>query len=196
MARIKHLTQDDIPYLDTPCYVTDSGEVYQWNKAQQEYLKRTASFGDSKHARVYLRLTPEAPNYSSTKAVAALVYRAFSDEVLPDCIFLDYKDGNPNNCAFENLYRTKKTPYRPRCKNQPKQPKPKKVGRFFLQQEEMELVFHDLNTVMCFLSMKRKYEDIDYVRRTDILIDTTGWSSEELQELSKIAHMDGVSIKK
>ena len=74
--------------------------------------------------------------------------------------------------------------------------KPKKVGRFFLQQEEMELVFHDLNTVMCFLSMKRKYEDIDYVRRTDILIDTTGWSSEELQELSKIAHMDGVSIKK
>lgn len=193
MARIKHLTQDDIPYLDTPCYVTDSGEVYQWSKTQQEYLKRTASFGDSKHARVYLRLIPEAPNYSSTKAVATLVYRAFSNEDLPDCIFLDYKDGNPNNCAYDNLYRTKKAPYRPRQKTNQK---PKKVGRFFLQQEEMELVFHDINTVKCFLSMKREYEDIDYVRRTDIMIDTTGWSSEDLQELGKISHMDGVSIKK
>lgn len=195
--QIKHLTQADIPYLATPCYITDSGEVYQWCKKEQKMAKRKVRLEKNyKSCRVSLRLTQDAPNYSTDINLPSLIYRSFSNEKnLPERIFINYKDKNPMNLCIDNLYRTDK------YEGEPHPPRPRKnkrpLSRYGLQQNDETLMLSDIDSVICFLKLKMKYCHKP-IAKTDLIIDMTGWSNEDILRLenTNYTRIEGVSIKK
>jgi hypothetical protein len=192
LEKRRYLTQDDIPYLEQPCYITDSGDVYQYSRKEKKVIHKKVRYDDRQRVvKVSLSLQQGARNGTTAIVVATYVYRCFTDEKsIPDRLFINYKDGDPMNCAFNNLYRTEKF-----VGEFNKSRKTTRKNTYGLQSINNVLTLSDLLSVKAFIELKIAHCKKN-IAKTDLVIDTTGWSSEDLQELGKISHMDGVCIKK
>lgn len=188
----RYLTQEDIPYLEQPCYITDSGEVYQYSRKEKKVIHKKVRYDDRQRVcKVSLSLQQGARNGTTAIVVATYVYRCFTDEtVIPDRLFINYKDGDPMNCAFNNLYRTEKF-----VGEFNKSRKTTRKNTYGLQSRDNILILSDLLSVKAFIELKIAHCKKN-IAKTDLVIDTTGWCEDDLLLLGDIPKMKGVSIKK
>jgi hypothetical protein len=149
-----------------------------------------------KSCRVSLRLTLDAPNYSTDVHLPSLIYRAFTDEKnLPERIYINYRDKDPMNLQIDNLYRTDKYEGEPHPPRSQKNKRP--LSRYGLQRYDESLLLSDIDSVICFLKLKMKYCHKP-IAKTDLVIDMSGWSNSDILQLenTNYTRIEGVYIKK
>ena len=201
--RIRHLTHDDIPNLLTPCYITSTGELWQWSNRKQDLIKKSV-FYDKIHDKAVVNVAVSTiKNGARTIPVATYVYRCFSgEENLPKQTNLGYKDGDPMNCNITNLFirseRYNKNPRFRRNKDGKKvrvKPDEEVVNEIGLQIVNKRLVLSDFDSVMTFFDLKREHRD-HVLADTILTIDTTDWTADELRKLLKMRARLGDTIIK
>ena len=199
----RYLTHDDIPNLLTPCYITSTGELYQWSNRKQDLIKKTV-FYDKTHDKAVVNVAVTTiKNGSRSLSVATYVYRYFSgEENLPKQTNLGYKDGDPMNCNIDNLYiRTDRYNKNPRFRRTATgrkvrvKPEDEVTNKFGLQIVNKRLVLEDFDSVMLFLDMRREHRE-RVLADTQLTIDTTDWTAEQLRKLLKMRARLGDSIIK
>lgn len=202
----RYLTQEDIPEIDTPCYVTRSGEVWQWSRRYKKMVKRSVHLERKhKYCRVGLSLVKGAKYNCTSLCLPSLVYRCFTDENdLPNNIYINYHDGDPNNCSFDNLYRTggyirQVEPEEiigvPRRRRSNRTPVYRPMKNYGLQEKENVLLLSDYDSVMTFLDMQDEHRE-SVLADTQLTIDTTDWTADQLRKLLKMkARLDDALIK-
>lgn len=204
----RYLTHDDIPDIQTPCYITSEGDVYQWSNRKKAVIQKTP-FYDRFHDKSVVNVAISNEKYKNgarTIAVATYVYRCFSgDKNLPKQINLAYRDGDPMNCNIDNLFiRSERFNKNPRVRRVKVGGKVKKVrvrpdeevtNEIGLQVLDKRLVLSDFDSVMTFLDMQREHRDRVYAD-TQLTIDTTDWTAPQLRKLLKIRARLGDAIIK
>ena len=200
----RYLTHDDIPDIQTPCYITSEGDVYQWSNRKKAVIQKTV-FYDRFHDKSVVNVATSNEKYKNgarTIAVATYVYRCFSgEENLPKQINIGYRDGDPMNCNITNLYirdvRYNKNPrFRRNADGKKVRVNPDEVtNEIGLQVLDKKLVLSDFDSVMTFLDMQREHRDHVYAD-TQLTIDTTDWTADDLRKLLKLRKvLDDVIIK-
>ena len=202
----RYLTHDDIPNILTPCYITSTGEVYQWSNRQKAVIHKT-SFYDKIHDKMKVNVaTSQYKNGARSISVAPYVYRCFSgEENLPKQINIGYRDGDPMNCNIENLFiRSERYNKNPRFKRVRVGGKIKKVrvgsdeevvNEIGLQVMNKRLELSDFDSVMTFFDLKREHRE-RVLADTHLTIDTTDWTADQLRKLLKMrARLTDIIIK-
>lgn len=189
-----YLTEEDIPDLDTPCYVTDKGEVYQFSRRENRIVQRTMYLDKrTNYLRVSISLKKGSKNNTTSLCLAPIVYRCFSgEENLPKKMHLNHRDNNPANCCIDNLYRTDKI-NRNKVFKKRQLTTCKQLRKLGIQPCDEKLTLSDLNSIICFLSMKKEHSR-NYLAKTYLVIDTNGWSENDLNRLKKMKLDDEVEI--
>lgn len=204
----RYLTHDDIPNIQTPCYITSTGELWQWSNRQKAVIQKTP-FYDRFHDKSIVNVATSNEKYKNgarTIPVATYVYRYFSgDENLPKQINLAYRDGDPMNCNIDNLFiRTERFHKNPRVRRVKVGGKVKKVrirpdeevtNEIGLQVLDKKLVLSDFDSVMTFLDMQREHRE-HVLADTQLTIDTTDWTADQLRKLLKMKARLGDTIIK
>ena len=191
----RYLTEEDIPNIQTPCYITSTGELWQWSNRKKDLIQKSA-FYDRFHDKSVVNVATSNEKYKNgarTIAVATYVYRCFSgDENLPKQINIGYRDGDPMNCNIENLFirtdRYNKNPRFRRNKDGKKvrvKPDEEVTNEIGLQILDKKLVLSDFDSVMLFFDLKREHRD-KVLADTQLTIDTTDWTAEQLRKLLKM----------
>ena len=194
----RYLTNEDIPDIQTPCYITSTGELYQWSNRKKAVIQKTP-FYDRFHDKAIVNVATSNEKYKNgarTIGVATYVYRCFSgDENPPKQINIGYRDGDPMNCNIENLFiRTERFHKNPRVRRVRVGGKIKKVrvkpdeevtNEIGLQVLDKKLVLSDFDSVLAFLDMQREHSE-RVLADTQLTIDTTDWTAEQLRKLLKI----------
>lgn len=190
-----YLTEEDIPNLDTPCYITDKGEIYQISRRDKRIVQRSMHTDIRyNYLRVSLSLKKGCGKNTTSLCVAPIVYRCFSgEENLPMKIHLNYYDGNPRNCSISNLYRTEKFNEENKVLHKRKYTTCKQLRKLGIQPCDETLTLSDLDSIKCFLSMKKEHSR-NYLAKTNLIIDTNGWSENDLNRLKKMKLDDEVEI--
>ena len=201
----RYLTEEDIPNIQTPCYITSTGELWQWSNRKKDLIQKSA-FYDRFHDKSVVNVATSNEKYKNgarTIAVATYVYRCFSgDENLPKQINIGYRDGDPMNCNIDNLFirtdRYNKNPRFRRNKDGKKvrvKPDEEVTNEIGLQILDKKLVLSDFDSVMTFLDMQREHSE-RVLADTQLTIDTTDWTAEQLRKLLKMrARLVDVIIK-
>lgn len=201
----RYLTHEDIPNIQTPCYITSTGELWQWSNRKKDLIQKSA-FYDRFHDKSVVNVATSNEKYKNgarTIAVATYVYRCFSgDENLPKQINIGYRDGDPMNCNIENLFiRTDRYNKNPRFRRNKDGKKVRVrsdediVNEIGLQILDKKLVLSDFDSVMTFLDIQREHRD-HVLADTQLTIDTTDWTAEQLRKLLKMRARLGDSIIK
>lgn len=201
----RYLTHEDIPNIQTPCYITSTGELWQWSNRKKDLIQKSA-FYDRFHDKSVVNVATSNEKYKNgarTIAVATYVYRCFSgDENLPKQINIGYRDGDPMNCNIENLFiRTDRYNKNPRFRRNKDGKKVRVrsdediVNEIGLQILDKKLVLSDFDSVISFLDMRREHRD-HVLADTILTIDTTDWTAEQLRKLLKMRARLGDSIIK
>lgn len=204
----RYLTHEDIPDIQTPCYITSTGELWQWSNRKKALIQKTP-FYDRFHDKSIVNVATSNEKYKNgarTIAVATYVYRYFSgDENLPKQINIAYRDGDPMNCNIDNLFiRSERFNKNPRVRRVKVGGKVKKVrvkpdeeetNEIGLQVLDKKLLLSDFDSVLVFLDMQREHRDHVYAD-TQLTIDTTEWTAEQLRKLLKIRARLGDAIIK
>lgn len=196
MDNIRYITQDDIPHLITPCYITSTGEVWQYSNKTKSMRKRKVRYDEKfKIAKTTLCLDKSAKHCSTSINLATTVYRYFSDDDnIAGKIYINYKDGDPCNCSIDNLYRTSEYVREPQLGRTINR-KDILYGEYGVQCYEKRLLLSDYSSVMCFLQLKAKYEKTPNIANTKLCIDIANWSENEVKNLEKLPK-NAFSIKK
>lgn len=201
----RYLTHEDIPNIQTPCYITSTGELWQWSNRKKDLIQKSA-FYDRFHDKSVVNVATSNEKYKNgarTIAVATYVYRCFSgDENLPKQINIGYRDGDPMNCNIENLFiRTDRYNKNPRFRRNKDGKKVRVrsdediVNEIGLQILDKKLVLSDFDSVMTFLDIQREHRD-HVLADTQLTIDTTDWTAEQLRKLLKMRARLGDTIIK
>ena len=201
----RYLTHEDIPNIQTPCYITSTGELWQWSNRKKDLIQKSA-FYDRFHDKSVVNVATSNEKYKNgarTIAVATYVYRCFSgDENLPKQINIGYRDGDPMNCNIENLFiRTDRYNKNPRFRRNKDGKKVRVrsdediVNEIGLQILDKKLVLSDFDSVISFLDMRREHRD-HVLADTQLTIDTTDWTAEQLRKLLKMRARLGDTIIK
>ncbi len=202
--RIRHLTHEDYPNILLPCYITATGEVWQYSKRYKKVVQRKAMY-DRTHNKAVVNLANDrsvAKYDVRPLPLATAVYRYFSgDANIGQQLNLDYRDGDPMNCNIENLFQRKDRYNRhPRIRRTTR----RKVQAdheemlditdiYGLQYYPKKLELSDYDSVMVFFEMKKAHPT---AAETKLTIDTTDWDAEQLRKLLKMrARLDDVIIK-
>lgn len=192
----RYLTHEDIPNILTPCYITSTGELWQWSNRKKAVIQKTPSY-DRFHDKMTVNIaTSKYKNGSRPINVASYVYRYFSgEENLPKQINIAYRDGDPMNCNIENLFiRSERFHKKPRVRRVKVGGKVKKVrvkpdeevtNEIGLQVLDRRLMLSDFDSVMTFLDMQRKHSE-RVLADTQLTIDTTDWTAPQLRKLLKM----------
>lgn len=202
----RYLTHEDLPEILTPCYITSTGEIWQWSNRQKAIVRKSA-IHDKIHDKMIVNVaTSKYKNGSRPINVASYVYRYFSgEENLPKQINIGYRDGDPMNCNIDNLFiRSERYHKNPRFRRMNIGGKIKKVrvrsdedvvNEIGLQVMDRRLVLSDFDSVMTFFDVKREHRE-RVLADTHLTIDTTDWTAEQLRKLLKMkARLDDVIIK-
>ena len=201
----RYLTHEDIPNIQTPCYITSTGELWQWSNRKKDLIQKSA-FYDRFHDKSVVNVATSNEKYKNgarTIAVATYVYRYFSgEENLPKQINIGYRDGDPMNCHIDNLYiREVRYNKNPRYRSIDGGKKVRvmtdedMVNKYGFQIHDKSLVLSDFDSVMIFLDMQREHRE-RVLADTQLTIDTTDWTAEQLRKLLKMrARLDDVIIK-
>lgn len=205
--KIRHLTHEDFPNILLPCYITSTGEVWQYSKRYKKVVQRKAMY-DRTHNKAVVNLANDktfAKYDVRPLPLATAVYRYFSgDDNIGQQLNLDYRDGDPMNCNINNLFqravrynrhpRIRRTPTG--CKVQVDNEGEEKqdiTDIYGLQYYPKKLVLSDFDSVMVFFEMKKAYPT---AAETKLTIDTTDWTAEQLRKLLKMkARLTDVIIK-
>ena len=199
----RYLTHEDIPEILTPCYITSTGELWQWSNRQKAIIKKSA-IHDRIHDKMIVNVaTAKYKNGSRPINVASYVYRYFSgEENLPKQINIGYRDGDPMNCNIDNLFiRTDRYNKNPRFRRNKDGKKVRVrsdediVNEIGLQVLDKKLVLSDFDSVMTFLDIQREHRD-HVLADTILTIDTTDWTAEQLRKLLKMRARLGDTIIK
>lgn len=202
----RYLTHDDYPDILLPCYITSTGEVWQWSNRENKMTQRKVCY-DKTHdkATVNLMNDKNAKHWSRSISLATSVYKYFgeyTDEKLK-MHHLGYRDGDVMNCNIDNLYerevrfnkkpRVRKTPVKK--KKNPTVDTPVVPDIFGIQTDTMWVVLSDIDSVYTFLDMKRAYSE-KVLSETKLTIDTTDWTADDLRKLLKLRKvLDDAIIK-
>lgn len=201
----RYLTHDDYPDILLPCYITSTGEVWQWSNRAKMMTKRTVIY-DKIHDKATVNLINDknAKHWSRSIPLAANVYRYFGEDrdIKQKIHHLGYRDGNVMNCSIDNLYRREerynKNPRVRKTRVSKKKPAvddhvvPDIYG---MQTDTMMVVLSDIDSVYVFLDMKRAYSK-KVLSETKLTIDTTDWTADDLRKLLKLRKvLDDAIIK-
>lgn len=197
---IRHLTHDDFPDILLPCYITSTGEVYQWSNRYKKVVQKKLQY-DKIHNKAIVNLANDrttAKYEVRSLPLATAVYRFFSgDTNIGVQLNLDYRDGDPMNCNINNLFRREKRyyrkPYNKGRTNNEGDEKPVFKEIYGLQYYPQRLMLSDFDSVMTFLEMKRAHPN---AVETKLTIDTTDWTADDLRKLLKIRARLGDTIIK
>jgi hypothetical protein len=201
--RIRHLTHDDFPTILLPCYITSTGEVWQWSKRYKKVVQRKPMY-DRTHDKAVVNLANDraiAKYDVRPLPLATAVYRYFSgDANLSTQLNLDYRDGDPMNCNINNLFqRAERYNRHPRNGKKPKRRKADREEKlditdiYGLQHYPKKLELSDFDSVMVFFDMKKAHPQ---ATETKLTIDTTDWTADDLRKLLKLRKvLDDVIIK-
>ena len=199
----RYLTHEDIPNIQTPCYITSTGELWQWSNRKKSVIQKSV-FYDKIHDKAVVNVAISTiKNGARTIPVATYVYRCFSgDENPPKQINIGYRDGDPMNCNIDNLYiRDERYNKNPRFRRTATGKKVRVrsdedvVNEIGLQIVNKRLVLSDFDSVMTFLDMRREHRE-RVLADTQLTIDTTDWDAEQLRKLLKMRARLGDSIIK
>ena len=201
----RYLTHDDYPDILLPCYITSTGEVWQWSNREKMMTKRTVIY-DKIHDKATVNLINDknAKHWSRSIPLAANVYKYFGEDsnIKQKIHHLGYRDGNVMNCSIDNLYRreerynknprVRKTKVRKKSTVSDDHVVPDILG---LQTDTMRVVLSDIESVYTFLDMKRAYSK-KVLSETKLTIDTTDWTADDLRKLLKLRKvLDDALIK-
>lgn len=206
----RYLTHDDYPDILLPCYITSTGEVWQWSNRAKMMTKRTVIY-DKIHDKATVNLINDknAKHWSRSIPLAANVYKYFGEDrdIKQKIHHLGYRDGDVMNCSIDNLYkreerynknpRVRKTRVKkPRVsKKKPAVETPVVPDIFGIQTNTMRVVLSDIDSVYTFLDMKRAYSK-KVLSETKLTIDTTDWTADDLRKLLKLRKvLDDAIIK-
>lgn len=201
----RYLTHEDYPDILLPCYITSTGEVWQWSNRAKMMTKRTVIY-DKIHDKATVNLINDknAKHWSRSIPLAANVYKYFGEDrdIKQKIHHLGYRDGDCMNCSIDNLYRREE-----RYNKNPRVRKPrvsKKISAsddhvipeiFGIQTDTMRVVLSDIESVYTFLDMKRAYSK-KVLSQTKLTIDTTDWTADDLRKLLKLRKvLDDAIIK-
>lgn len=197
--RIRHLTHDDFPDILLPCYITSTGEVWQYSKKYKKVVQKKLMY-DRIHNKAIVNLANDRTTAKydvRPLPLATAVYRYFSgDTSIGHQLNLDYRDGNCMNCHIDNLFKRANRYYRqPRDRYMPTgRGKEKDITEIYgLQHYPQRLMLSDFDSVMTFFEMKKAYPQ---AAETKLTIDTTDWTAEQLRKLLKIRARLGDTIIK
>ena len=208
----RYLTHEDYPDILLPCYITSTGEVWQWSNRAKMMTKRTVIY-DKIHDKAFVNLINDknAKHWSRSIPLAANVYKYFGKDrdIKQKIHHLGYRDGDCMNCHIDNLYkREERYNKNPRVRK-PRVSKKSTASRsdveckkksadpdiYGLQTDNMRLVLSDIDSVYTFLDMKRAYSK-KVLSQTKLTIDTTDWTADDLRKLLKLRKvLDDVIIK-
>ena len=205
----RYLTHDDYPDILLPCYITSTGEVWQWSNRAKMMTKRTVIY-DKIHDKATVNLINDknAKHWSRSIPLAANVYKYFGEDnnIKQKIHHLGYRDGDCMNCHIDNLYkREERYNKNPRVrKPRVKKPRVKKQVEsseditpiiYGIQTDNMRVVLSDIESVYTFLDMKRAYSK-KVLSETKLTIDTKDWTADDLRKLLKLRKvLDDVIIK-
>lgn len=198
--RIRYITHDDYPDILLPCYITSTGEVWQYSKRYKKVVQRKPMH-DRTHDKAIVNLANDktiAKYDVRPVPLATAVYRYFSgDDNIGHQLNLDYRDGDCMNCNIDNLFKRKERYHKhPRSDKEVKyegDENPDITEIYGLQYYPKKLVLSDYDSVMIFFEMKRAYPQ---ATETNLTIDTTDWTAEQLRKLLKMkARLKDVLIK-
>jgi hypothetical protein len=188
--RIRHLTHDDYPDILLPCYITSTGEVWQYSKKYKKVVQRKPM-----HDRIHDKAVVNLANDKTTAKydvrpvpLATAVYRYFSgDTNIGHQLNLDYRDGDVMNCHIDNLFqraerynRHPRNGYKPTRRKADHEEKLDITDIYGLQYYPKKLELSDFDSVMLFFDMKKAHPT---ATETKLTIDTTDWTAEELRKL-------------
>lgn len=212
----RYLTHDDYPDILLPCYITSTGEVWQWSNRAKMMTKRTVIY-DKIHDKATVNLINDknAKHWSRSIPLAANVYKYFGEDrdIKQKIHHLGYRDGNVMNCSIDNLYkREERYNKNPRVRKS-RVSKKSTASRsdvecekptagdhvvpdiFGIQTDTMRVVLSDIDSVYVFLDMKRAYSK-KVLSETKLTIDTTDWTADDLRKLLKLRKvLDDAIIK-
>lgn len=196
----RYLTHDDYPDILLPCYITSTGEVWQWSNRAKMMTKRTVIY-DKIHDKATVNLINDknAKHWSRSIPLAANVYKYFGKDrdIKQKIHHLGYRDGDPMNCNIDNLYkREERYNKNPRVrKSRVSKKKSAAADIFGMQTDTMRVVLSDIESVYTFLDMKRAYSK-KVLSETKLTIDTTDWTADDLRKLLKLRKvLDDAIIK-
>lgn len=193
----RYLTHDDYPDILLPCYITSTGEVWQYSKKYKKVVQRKAMY-DRTHNKAVVNLANDRTTAKydvRPLPLATAVYRYFSgDDNLRQQLNLDYRDGDPMNCNINNLFQREVRYNRhPRIRRTPTgrkvqveyegEEKLDITDIYGLQYYPKSLVLSDYDSVMVFFEMKKAHPT---ATETKLTIDTTDWTAEQLRKLLKM----------
>lgn len=196
----RYLTHDDYPDILLPCYITSTGEVWQWSNRAKMMTKRTVIY-DKIHDKATVNLINDknAKHWSRSIPLAANVYRYFGEDrdIKQKIHHLGYRDGNVMNCSIDNLYkREERYNKNPRVsKTRVSKKKSAEPDIYGMQTDTMMVVLSDIESVYTFLDMKKAYSK-KVLSETKLTIDTTDWTADDLRKLLKLRKvLDDALIK-
>lgn len=190
--RIRHLTHEDFPDILLPCYITSTGEVWQYSKRHKKVVQRKPMY-DKTHDKAVVNLandTATAKYETRPIGLASYVYRYFSGAEIGGQLNLGYRDGDPMNCNINNLFqravrynkhpRIRRTPTGCKVQVDHDEEKLDITDIYGLQYYPKRLVLSDYDSVMVFFDMKKAHPT---AAETKLTIDTTDWTAEQLRKL-------------
>lgn len=201
----RYLTHDDYPDILLPCYITSTGEVWQWSNRAKMMTKRTVIY-DKIHDKATVNLINDknAKHWSRSIPLAANVYKYFGEDnnIKQKIHHLGYRDGDVMNCSIDNLYRREERYNKnPRVSKTRVSKKSTAVDDhvvpdiYGMQTDTMMVVLSDIESVYTFLDMKRAYSK-KVLSETKLTIDTTDWTADDLRKLLKLRKvLDDALIK-
>ena len=200
----RYLTHDDYPDILLPCYITSTGEVWQWSNRAKMMTKRTVIY-DKIHDKATVNLINDknAKHWSRSIPLAANVYKYFGEDrdIKQKIHHIGYRDGDCMNCNIDNLYkREERYNKNPRVRKNKVRKKDADGDHvvpdiFGLQTDTMMVVLSDIESVYTFLDMKRAYSK-KVLSETKLTIDTTDWTADDLRKLLKLRKvLDDALIK-
>lgn len=198
----RYLTHDDYPDILLPCYITSTGEVWQYSNKYKKVVQRKVGY-DKVHDRANVNLANEKSAKYACRPIqlATAVYRYFSgDANIGHQLNIAHHDGDPMNCHIDNLYKRKeryhrhpRNGYKPTRRKADHEEKLDITDIYGLQYYPKKLELSDYDSVMVFFEMKKAHPT---AAETKLTIDTTDWTAEQLRKLLKMrARLDDAIIK-
>lgn len=181
-VKIKYI--DDIEGIETPCYVTSDGDVYQITPDGKMALRNKNYIKKIKKVVITLRNKKGCKSVARQVILDSLVYKSFTtEEISAKKLHIIHKDGDVYNCSIDNLVHHvfDRAEYN---RNYCQKRRTKKQNK--------KLIFNDFCSVIEMLKLRCKYK---HIINENFVIDTTGWTADNINYIKRLKLDDGVKIK-
>lgn len=198
-VKIKHITNEDIQGVITPCYITSQGECYQYNKHKKKVVKKTPYF-DKQTKNIKITINKHGGK-STTMTLSTSVYKYFSNEKhLPLSLFLRHKDGDITNCDINNLERIREYTHIPeyserkhREKYSKNREKSDKMAEITKKKKKQTLTLTEFSSFLALFWLMKRHKPTE-ITPNEVILDTKYLSPEELNRLKKMKLDERVKI--